>query len=211
MNITKLGHSCMLLEENHLRILLDPGAYSTLQNDVTEIDLILITHEHPDHVDPESLKTVLKHNPGVKIITNRGVGKVLKEMNVDFEILEDGKNMVWQNVMIEAAGDEHAEIYKTMPRVVNTGYIISSRFFYPGDRLYQPKRHVDILALPVAAPWMRLSEAIDYALKMKPKVCFPVHDGMLKHPGPVHRISKEILAGAGIEFMVLEEGKGVEV
>jgi hypothetical protein len=69
---------------------------------------------------------------------------------------------------------------------------------------------VDILALPVQAPWLKLPEAIDYALALKPKVCFPVHDGIMKNPGSTHAIPKKILQEHGIRFEVLELDKRYE-
>lgn len=62
------------IEEGRLRILTDPGSYTTTQNDVKNIDIILITHEHPDYFHLDSLKTVLINNPNATIITNKGVG-----------------------------------------------------------------------------------------------------------------------------------------
>ncbi len=88
--------------------------------------------------------------------------------------------------------------------------MIAERFFHPGDAFHKPPKKVEILALPVAGPWMKLQEAIDYALTLKPKVCFPVHDGMLKFFGPVHALPKELLGRGGVNFVVLEEGKGHE-
>lgn len=49
MKITKFGHCCLLIEENGVRILTDPGTYSTQQSEVKNIDFVLITHEHADH------------------------------------------------------------------------------------------------------------------------------------------------------------------
>ena len=82
MKITKIGHSCLLIHENHLRIVVDPGSYSEGQNRLRDIDLILITHEHPDHFDLNSLQILMKNNPGVKIITNEGVGAFLKKESI---------------------------------------------------------------------------------------------------------------------------------
>ena len=59
MKITKFGHSCLLVEENGVRILFDPGSYSTAQNDVKNIDVVLITHEHSDHVLEENQAATL--------------------------------------------------------------------------------------------------------------------------------------------------------
>ncbi len=47
MNITKIGHCCLLIKEQGLTILTDPGTWTTDQNNLTGIDVVLITHEHP--------------------------------------------------------------------------------------------------------------------------------------------------------------------
>jgi L-ascorbate metabolism protein UlaG (beta-lactamase superfamily) len=195
------------VEESDARILLDPGSYSTAQNEVRDVDAILVTQEHGDHLDVNSIKTILKSNPRAKIFTNRGSGKVLEKDGIPFELLEDGQNATIKEVLVEACGREHATIYPTLPPVDNTGYFIAERFFYPGDALVNPGKKVEILALPVAGPWLKLSEAIDYAREIKPEICFPVHDGILKSPGMAHRIPAQILEPLGIKFVILEESK----
>src|SRR5438477_6122337 len=113
MKITKYGHCCMLIEESKLRILTDPGAYSTSQNEVKGIDLILITHEHQDHFHVESLKKVLENNPNAKIITNSSVGKLLEAEHIPFEVVAENDKNDSHGVLIEGYGHKHAEIYKT--------------------------------------------------------------------------------------------------
>ena len=63
-----------------------------------------------------------------------------------------------------------------------------------------------ILALPVAGPWMKISEAIDYAKLLKSKVCFPVHDASLKSTSFIHSIPQKFLPPFGIEFVEILEG-----
>ncbi len=204
MKITKFGHCCFLIEEQNLRILTDPGMYSTEQNDVKDIDVILITHDHNDHLHIDSLKTILKNNPQAKVITNESVGILLEKEGITFTIIEDGQNSLESNVLIEGFGKNHEVIHSSIPQTQNTGYFIANRLFYPGDAFTNPGKQVEILALPVAGPWARLLEVVNYALELKPKVCFPVHDGNLKSPGAAHRIPKNILEPQGTGFIILE-------
>ncbi len=211
MRITKFGHSCLLIEEEGAQILIDPGVWSQGFLELENLDAILITHEHPDHCDFESLNKLLARNPRAVIYTNSGVGKKLGDAGVAFTLLEDDQKQEVNGVMIEGFGSDHALIHKTIPLIRNTGYMIGGRFFYPGDTVTNiPSKPVEILALPVVAPWMRLAEAIDFAGAVHPRVCFPVHDGMLQITGPFHTLPKKMLAEQGIEFVVLEQGKSMD-
>jgi L-ascorbate metabolism protein UlaG (beta-lactamase superfamily) len=210
MKITKLGHCCLVIKEGNCTILTDPGAFTTGQNDVTGIDVVLITHEHQDHLHVESLKKVLEHNPNAKVITNGSVKKILDKENIASELVTHGQETSINDVTIAGFGEKHAEIYKTIPPVENTGYFISSRLFYPGDALYNPGQPVDILALPIAGPWLKVSEVIDYARAVNPKKAFPVHDGMLNSFGAfLPRMLGGLLKDVG--FMVLELNRETEL
>lgn len=211
MRITKLGHCCLVIEEAGLRILTDPGNYSTTQNQVEDIDVILITHEHPDHVHLDSLKVVLQNNPKAKIFTNRGVGKILNEQKVSYTLLEHGQSTKVGDVSIEAFGQKHHLIYSSLPLVENTGYFIANRFFYPGDAFTVPGRPVGVLALPVNAPWLALAEAVDYAKTVSPRQCFPVHDGNMKRLDTIHRLFPKLLEPEGIKFVPLTEDGVLEI
>jgi L-ascorbate metabolism protein UlaG (beta-lactamase superfamily) len=207
MKITKLGHCCLLIEQNGVRILTDPGNYSTAQDTLTGIDFVIITHEHTDHLHVESVKAIIKNNLEVKICTNSAVSKILAKENISSTVIEHNQVADLKGVSVKGWGSQHAPIYKTVENVENTGYIIAGRLFYPGDAFTLLDRSIDILALPVAGPWMKISEAIEYALVVKPKKCFPVHDGNLRKYGVSHRLPKNELSKAGIEFIALEEGQ----
>ncbi len=178
MKITKFGQCCLLIEENGLRIITDPGNYSVAQNEVDNVDIILITHEHQDHFHIDSVKKIMARNPKVKIITNHAVGALLAKENIPFILVADGDATAEKGVSIEGAGKDHAIIWGDLGKCENTGYMVAGKLFYPGDSFYNPMRPVEILALPVAGPWMKVSEAIDYALAVKAKKAFPVHDGL---------------------------------
>ena len=208
MKITKFGHCCFVVEDNGVRILTDPGNYSTGQNQAEGINLILISHhEHQDHLYFDSLKAILQNNPSATIIANRSVATRVESEHIPSRILEAGEKISERGVTIEGIGKKHSIIYPDLPSIHNTGYFISNRLFYPGDAFTNPQRPVDILALPLAAPWLKLSEAIDYAKEIRPKICFPLHDGNLRAPESIYRVAKLILEPLGITFIVLAPGK----
>ncbi len=208
MKITKLGHCCLVVEVKGVRIMTDPGSYSTLQNEEKNIDIILFTHEHPDHYHAESLKKVLANNPGAKIVTNTAVGKLLDKEGITYTILEHGQRETISDILFEGFGERHEEVYKEFGQVENTGYFIADTFFYPGDAFTNPGKPVDILALPIAGPWMKIKSAIEYALALKPRACFPVHDGMIAtdKPGPIYRLPTAVLPENNIQFVAMNEG-----
>jgi L-ascorbate metabolism protein UlaG (beta-lactamase superfamily) len=212
MKIMKFGQCCLLIEVGGKRILTDPGVFSTTQNDLTDLDLILITHEHGDHLHSESLQTILEKNPQAKVVTNTSVGKVLTEMGVAFDVLEGRATGTHADVSIEAFDGEHVEIIDDFGIVQNTGYFIDNQLFYPGDAYTNPDKAVPVLALSVAGPWCKLSDAIKYARLVKPSKAFPVHDYMLSEAGKkgtYSHCSRE-LTTAGIEFTELREDESAE-
>lgn len=207
MQITKIGHCCLLIRENNLTILTDPGAWSTKQDEISGIDLVLITHEHADHLHIESLRAVLKNNPQAQIITNSSVGKILDEQKLSYSVVENGEFRKFHDLLIEGFGTEHAPIYESINPVMNTGYLIGERLFYPGDALTNPKKPVELLALPIAGPWLTMAQLLDYAKEVKPTVAFPIHDGMLDPVEWIYRYPSQILPEAGIKFDILGAGE----
>jgi L-ascorbate metabolism protein UlaG (beta-lactamase superfamily) len=214
MRITKFGHSCLLVEEKSARIMIDPGNFSSGQESAEHINAILITHEHPDHVSVESLKAILDKNPQASVYTNESVAaNLLCELpSLQPFVIHDGTEFSVKGVAVKVFGVDHACIHDSIPLIRNSGFLIGGCFFYPGDALTQFPENVEVLALPVAAPWMRLSEAIDYAVKLKPKVCFPVHDGQLRKDrlGSTRFVSKSVFEKAGIGFVDMVEGSIAE-
>lgn len=208
MKIKKLGHCCFVLEVNGKRIMTDPSNSDYGGDSVSEkdISLILITHEHSDHLHIDTLKEILKNNPNAKVISNTSVGKLLTEAGIEFTKVEDGESYDFYGTSIKGFGDKHAQIYEDYGQVQNTGYMVNS-FCYPGDSFSSPKTEVDILALPVLGPWMKMKDAIDYAKEINPRVCFPVHDGTLKPFATfVYGIPNHFLSKVGILFKKLEIG-----
>ena len=208
MNIKKIGHCCLLIKTDNITILTDPGNYSDNQNSITGIDIVLITHEHADHLHIDSVKEIIKNNPDVLIVTNSSVGKKLDEVNVQYSIVEGRSIFNVKDTLIESFDSKHEEIFGELGQVQNTGYFIDNKLFYPGDSYCNPEKPIDILALPVAGPWCRIKESIEYCLLVKPRVTFPVHDGMLQQDkiGGAHKIPEKVLTEHGIEFVIMNSG-----
>lgn len=190
------------------RILTDPGNYNATPM-VDGIDAILLTHEHQDHCHVESLQVILAKNPNAQVVTHAGVGKVLDEVGIKWESIANAEEKTVKGVSIKSFGTEHACIHHDLPPVQNTGFLIAGKLFYPGDSFHQPGQPIEVLALPVAGPWMKLEEAIEYAKAVKPKKVFPVHDGMLRQGielGPTRRIPTMLLEPLGINYVDMTEG-----
>ncbi|MDR3689464.1 MAG: MBL fold metallo-hydrolase [Fimbriimonas sp.] len=210
MKIHKIGHCCLVIQERGVKLLTDPGAFSTGQNEVTGIDAVLVTHEHFDHIHIDSVKAIVDKNPEVRIITNTAVAKLLEDAGLPYELLADGAATHVGEVSITSVEGPHALIHRSVPRVLNTGFVIGERLFYPGDAFLNPFWPVEILALPVAGPWMKISEAIEYAVKLKAQVCFPVHDAVMATPSMFHGMVKRLLEVEGIDFVPLDAGQEAE-
>lgn len=209
MKITKLGHCCLLIETKGKRILTDPGSYTIeAHSKIENIDYILFTHEHQDHYHIESLRTILEKNPQAVIYSNNSVSELLDKEGIKHTQINHADSILLGEISVTGIGEKHAQMHSTIPLSSNLGYFIDGRLWYPGDAFTNPERAVEILALPVSGPWMKLSEAIDYALLLKPKKVFPVHDGT--RFGSAHVLPAKVLASEGIEFIVMIEGDSKE-
>lgn len=210
MRITKYGHCCLLLEVNEKRILIDPGKFSTPPD--SPIDIILITHEHVDHFHSEAVRELLAKNPTAVVVTNTSVATLLKTLGVDAHILEGEASDTVASIPLTAFDGAHQEIVGTFGLVQNTGYLVANRFYFAGDAYTIPAAVVDILSVPVAGPWCKVSEAIAFVKAVHPRVAIPVHDATLSDIGKqvTYPHFKRELAAENIQFISLDEG-GQEV
>jgi len=92
----------------------------------------------------------------------------------------DGLETVVVGITIRGVGSQHAVIVPALPRVANVGVVLTAdgepTLFHPGDTYeYAPDR-VDVLALPLSAPWAKVSETVDFVQRVSPTTLFPVHD-----------------------------------
>lgn len=211
MKVTKIGHCCLVIEDKSIKFMVDPGNFTIEEQEkVTGLDAIVISHEHQDHFHVESVKKLVVSNPKAIIITNSAVGKLLKEAGIDSITVGDGQSAEIKGIKIEGFGKDHAPIYQTMGLVENTAYLVDDKFYFPGDNFHVPGRKIDILALPVAGPWMKISEAIDFAKEIRARTAFGVHDAMIVpgFRGFVGMMLKNFIPGT--EYVALKDGESRE-
>ena len=187
MRITHLGHACLLVEVGGQRILVDPGAFSQGIADLTELDVILVTHQHADHVDLERLPALLEINPQARLYAEPQAAAVMAGAGIGDELMVAGEPLTFGLVRVMPVGEMHALINEALPRVGNLGVVVRAEgeptLFHPGDAYDGEPGQVDILALPLNAPWTASRETVAFAQRISPRSCIPIHDGLLNAIG----------------------------
>lgn len=186
ISLTFLGHSCLLVEIGGARLLLDPGNLTMPLDGLGGIDAVLVTHAHPDHVDADQLRR-LTGGGRLALYGPADVADQVRDLDVGFIAVEAGSFEV-AGVDIVAAQSVHETLYPGFPLPVNLGYEIGGRVFAPGDALSAPSQQIEVLLAPLAGPWMKASEGIDFVQAVQPSVVVPIHDAGLSaaHRG-LHR------------------------
>ena len=183
MRIVHFGHSCVLLETATARLLLDPGGFSTGFEDLRDLTAILITHQHPDHLDEARLPALLAANPQATLVVDPDTEAVTSRLGLTATVANPGDALEIGGAAINAVGEQHATIYRDFPGITNAGYVIDhGAFYHPGDSFHVPEQAIDVLGVPVYAPWMKIAEAADYVHAVKPRVSVPIHEAMLANP-----------------------------
>jgi L-ascorbate metabolism protein UlaG (beta-lactamase superfamily) len=186
MQVTHFGHSCVLLDTGAARLLIDPGTFSTGFEGVTGLDAVLVTHQHPDHLDPERLPAVLRANPDARLIVDSGTAGQLDGMqlgDVAHETVEPGTTVPVGGATVQVLGGQHAVIHPDIPVIPNNAYLVDGTHMHPGDSItVVPAEPLDVLFLPATAPWEKLSETVDYLRQVAPRTAVPIHQGILAVP-----------------------------
>jgi L-ascorbate metabolism protein UlaG (beta-lactamase superfamily) len=210
MRLQKFGHACLLFEDGDARVLLDPGTLSSGYEELTGLTGILVTHQHPDHIDVALLPALLQANPDAPLYSDEGTAQALAERGIKARAVHDGDELDVR-VLVRVIGREHAAIHPDVPTVPNAGYLVAERFFHPGDAFTLPGvDSLDVLALPTAAPWLKAAEAVDYMRRVRPRIAIPIHEAMLTMPQMYYGLF-ERLAPSGTEVRVIDDEAAIEV
>jgi L-ascorbate metabolism protein UlaG (beta-lactamase superfamily) len=207
MRTTHFGHSCVLLDTGAARLLIDPGAFADGFEGLTGLDAVLVTHQHPDHLDVERLRPLLRANPGARLLVDAGSAGTL---DVDHEVLAPGDALDVAGARVQVLGGEHAVIHPDLPVIPNNAYLVDGTHLHPGDAFPAAPGPVEVLFLPTAAPWLKASEAVDHLRAVAPRTAVPVHQGLLARPQVFYGLFTS-LAPEGTRVRVLDPGEAVEL
>lgn len=174
----------MLLDTGSARLLFDPGAFSSGFEDVRDLDAILITHQHADHLDTDRLPALVAANPAATLVVDAGSAAETTKLDLTAQAAGPGDSLRLGGAEISVVGGEHAVIHRDFAMPPNAGYVVDGgAFYHPGDSLFVPEQKIDVLALPTAAPWLRTGDAGDFLRAVAPRVAIPIHEALLSETG----------------------------
>jgi L-ascorbate metabolism protein UlaG (beta-lactamase superfamily) len=183
MRFTKLGHSCVRLDKEGAVLVIDPGAWSDAPEALIGASAILVTHEHPDHLDADAVRAALSSDPGVTLWANQSICAQFTEFGDRVHEVGHGDALEVAGFSVNVYGVDHALIHPDIPIVVNTGFLIDSELFHPGDSFTIPEDPVNTLLVPLCAPWEKAAEMIDYFRAVGPARGYAIHDAILNDNG----------------------------
>jgi L-ascorbate metabolism protein UlaG (beta-lactamase superfamily) len=183
VRITKFGHACVRLEYGGAEVVIDPGMF-TEPEAVDGADAVVISHEHPDHFLPDNLART-----DAPIFTVAAVADRIREdapaLSERVTVLAPGESFD-AGIPARSVGELHALIHSDLPRAYNSCYVFDlggTTVYHPGDALTVPDQSIDVLCVPVSAPWMRAAEGVDFARAVGAPRNLAIHDRVYSEAG----------------------------
>jgi L-ascorbate metabolism protein UlaG (beta-lactamase superfamily) len=188
MRIAKFGHSCIRIEHDGHTLVIDPGGF-TQPEAVDGADAVLVTHEHPDHYHPAHLVRASAPVFTIDAVAQR-IREDSPEVAEQLTVVSPEQTFEAAGLPVRAVGEQHAVIHPDLPRFDNSGYVVTlatpsgdQKVFHPGDALTPPGEPVDLLCVVVSAPWMKVSEAVDFARLVGAPRNLAIHDRVYSEAG----------------------------
>jgi L-ascorbate metabolism protein UlaG (beta-lactamase superfamily) len=180
---TKLGHSCVRLEKDGATLVIDPGTFSDADAALDGATAVMITHEHPDHLDADALRAALSADPDLTLWANQAICAQFADFGDRTHEVRHGDALDVAGFDVHVYGVDHALVHPDIPLVVNTGFLVDNDLFHPGDSFTIPEDPVRTLLVPISAPWLKSGEMIDYFRAIGPARGYAIHDAILNEAG----------------------------
>lgn len=199
VTITKLVHSCVLIEAGGRRTLIDPGSFTW--NDarfdlsaVEGVDAILITHEHADHVNIDLVRGALERSNAATVETTAALVAILGDHGI--EATSEG---------LSRFVAPHERI-PSGPGPENVGFHVAGSISHPGDS-HGFTGTMPVLLMPFVAPWGSLVGGVDRTRIVSPRFVIPIHDWFVSPEGRgfLYGLARTALAHDDIELVVVDD------
>jgi L-ascorbate metabolism protein UlaG (beta-lactamase superfamily) len=209
MRITKFSHACLRVERDGAVLVVDPGSFSERAS-LDGADAVLITHEHADHLDLGMLTDALDHRPAMQVYTHPAVVTQLGALDGAVHPVNPGDTFRAAGFEVRAYGGWHAQIHPDIPAVPNLGFVIEGTVYHPGDSFEVPEGvAIETLFVPITAPWLKASEAIEFVRAVRPSRAYALHDSLASDNGL--GILNRLLGGlSGADYRRLTPGETVD-
>ncbi len=181
MKVTKYEHATLVVSTADQQLVIDPGMFLT-PPDFANTVAVVITHEHGDHWTEDNLRRILEISPDATIYGPQGVATAAA--GFDVTVVRAGDTVEAGPFTLRFFGAKHAVIHESIPVPDNVGVLVNDELYYPGDSYTVPEGvEVGTLAAPVGAPWLKIGEAMDFVLAVKPKRALYAHEMTLSVAG----------------------------
>ncbi len=211
MKITKYEHACLDISTNNQRLVIDPGVFSTSCKDYSNISVLVITHIHGDHFDPEKVQAIVAKNPSIQIYTTQEVANQLNSAKVT--IPETNKPYTTGSFTLEFYGEKHAVIDPQTPVAQNIAVLVNDKLFYPGDSFTECPKPFHTLAVPTSAPWLKVGETLPLFENSQCEQVFATHDALLSESGysVTNNWLEQFAKRNNKEFIFLQPNDSIEI
>jgi L-ascorbate metabolism protein UlaG (beta-lactamase superfamily) len=184
LEIVFIGHGTLMFTFGGKVIHLDPVSEYADYSKLPKADVILVTHEHRDHLDPKAIDAILTEK--TRVIVAEPCGNTLKGST----LMKNGEVKVIDGVKIEAVPAYNLVNMRSVgvpfhPKGAGNGYVLTfadKRIYVAGDSENTAEmknlKGIDIAFLPMNLPYTMTPEMVaDAAKAFKPKVLYPYHFG----------------------------------